>query len=170
MRAHKLFDLYRSHDSWESIPAKERGLIEKTFLRCSFETEWANTRAFFLERDPVQVQKAEASPKHKLALVFRSYLGQASRWATAGEKSRSIDYQIWCGPAMGAFNQWVRGSFLEAPENRKTITLAHNILYGAAVMTRANWLRNQGAALPSRAGRVTPLSLDEIARRTSSVA
>ena len=36
-------------------------------------------------------------------------------WATAGEPARQIDYQIWCGPAMGAFNQWVKGSPLEKP-------------------------------------------------------
>ena len=54
-----------------------------------------------------------------MALVFRWYLGQSSSWANAGEPSRTVDYQIWCGPAMAAFNEWVRGSFLEQPENRE---------------------------------------------------
>ena len=34
---------------------------------------------------------------------------------------------------MAAFNDWVRGSFLEPPENRRVATVALNILYGAAV-------------------------------------
>ena len=48
-----------------------------------------------------------------MALVFRWYLGQSSRWANAGEPTRKLDYQVWCGPAMGAFNEWAKGSFLE---------------------------------------------------------
>ena len=48
-----------------------------------------------------------------MALVFRWYLGLSSRWANAGEPTRKVDYQVWCGPAMGAFNEWTKGSFLE---------------------------------------------------------
>jgi len=66
-----------------------------------------------------------------MALVFRWYLGQSSRWANSGESTRVVDYQIWCGPAMGAFNEWVRGSFLEKPENRKAGIVALNLLHGA---------------------------------------
>jgi len=46
-----------------------------------------------------------------MALVFRWYLGNGSRWAVEGTPDRVQDYQIWCGPAMGAFNRWVQGSF-----------------------------------------------------------
>jgi hypothetical protein len=79
-----------------------------------------------------------------MALVFRWYLGLSSRWANAGEPSRQIDYQVWCGPAMGAFNHWVRGTFLEHPANRGVVTVAWNILHGAAVVIRVNMLRAQG--------------------------
>jgi hypothetical protein len=103
------------------------------------------------------VERAEKDPKHKLALVFRSYLGQASRWANAGVADRALDYQIWTGPAMGAFNEWTAGSFLAAPENRRAALVAKNILYGAAVLTRAHFLRVQGAAVPSEAVRLEPL-------------
>jgi trans-AT polyketide synthase, acyltransferase and oxidoreductase domains len=44
-----------------------------------------------------------------MALVFRWYLGQSPVWANQGDADRKIDYQIWCGPAMGAFNEWVQG-------------------------------------------------------------
>ena len=69
-----------------------------------------------------------------MALVFRWYLGLSSHWANTGEPSRTVDYQIWCGPAMAAFNEWVHGSFLQQPENRRVVTVALNILYGAAVL------------------------------------
>jgi trans-AT polyketide synthase/acyltransferase/oxidoreductase domain-containing protein len=100
-----------------------------------------------------------------MALVFRSYLGQSSNWANSGEPSRKIDYQIWCGPAMGAFNDWVRGSFMEQPQNRRTVTVAMNLLYGACVLTRAQWLSIQGIELPQGIGRVAPLPLDSIKER-----
>jgi trans-AT polyketide synthase/acyltransferase/oxidoreductase domain-containing protein len=97
-----------------------------------------------------------------MALVFRSYLGQSSNWANSGDLSRKIDYQIWCGPAMGAFNQWVKGSFLERPENRRIVTVAMNLLYGAAVVTRANWLKHQGVVLPEGTDHFSPMPLEII--------
>ncbi|MCD6184221.1 MAG: 2-nitropropane dioxygenase, partial [Deltaproteobacteria bacterium] len=75
---------------------------------------------------------------------------------------RKIDFQIWCGPAMGAFNEWVHGSFLEKPENRKIVTVALNLLLGASVVTRTNWLKSQGVSLPPGAGRFTPVELSQI--------
>ena len=111
------------------------------------------------------MERAEADPKHRMALVFRSYLGRSSTWAITGEPSRRLDYQIWCGPAMGAFNQWAKGSFLEKPENRRTVTVALNLLLGAAAATRAAWLHSQGIALPPNAGAMAPMELPEILKR-----
>jgi hypothetical protein len=97
-----------------------------------------------------------------MALVFRSYLGRSSNWANAGDQTRKIDYQIWCGPAIGAFNRWVKGTFLEKWENRKTVTVAMNLVLGAATATRVNWLRQQGIYLPPGVERFYPLELQEI--------
>ena len=149
MRAAKLYELYRSCGSLDDIPPAERDKLEKTFFQAPLEQIWQDTRSYFLERDPRQVERAERDPKHRMALVFRWYLGQAAHWAKDGEAARRIDYQVWCGPAMGAFNEWVAGSFLEAPERRTVATVALNILYGAAVLTRANILRCQGVDLPA---------------------
>ena len=63
---------------------------------------------------------------------------------------------MWCGPAMGAFNEWAKGSFLERPENRRVVTVARNLLHGAAVATRVHWLACQGVALPAGVARVAP--------------
>ena len=163
-RALKLYDLYSIYESYESIPEKQRRVLEQDFFRCSFEESWDQTKGFFLKRDPKQIELAEKDPKHKMALVFRSYLGQSSTWATTGDPSRKMDYQIWCGPAIGAFNEWVKGSFLEKAENRKTVTIAMNLLYGASVATRANLLRNYGVTLPANAGSFSPMELSEIYR------
>jgi hypothetical protein len=63
---------------------------------------------------------------------------------------------------MGAFNEWARGSFLERPENRSVVTVALNLLLGAAVATRFNWLRVQKVVMPPDAGIFRPLPLVEI--------
>ena len=162
LRAAKLYDLYSSHDRYESISDKQRRMLERDYFRCSFQEEWEQTKAYFTRHDPRQIERAEKDPKHKMALVFRSYLGQSSNWANSGDPSRKIDYQIWCGPAMGAFNQWVKGSFLQPPENRNTVTVAMNLLFGASVVTRANWLKHQGVVLPAGMDNFTPMPLKKI--------
>ena len=151
VRAKKLYELYRSYPSLESIPAAEREKVETQLLRATFEEAWASTRAFWAARDPREVARAESDPRHLMALVFRSYLGLSSRWAIAGEPDRSADFQIWCGPAMGAFNSWVRGSFLEKPADRTAVQVARNLLEGAAAVTRAQQLRASGLAVPPSA-------------------
>lgn len=148
VRSKKLYELFKKYPSLQAIPIEERKKVESQILRASFDEAWKLTHAFWLQRDPREVEKAEADPKHLMALVFRSYLGLASRWAITGEVERQADYQIWCGPAMGAFNAMARGSFLESPENRSVGQVAKNLLEGAAVVTRAQQLRSFGVAVP----------------------
>ena len=64
-----------------------------------------------------------------------------------GQPDRAVDYQIYCGPSIGAFNEWVKGGFLESVPNRRAADIALNILYGAAVLNRFNILRWQGVDL-----------------------
>lgn len=161
IRAHKLYDLYKTYASIDALPADERDKLEKTFFRAPLTTIWEQTRSYFSVRDPRQVEKAEADPKYKMALVFRWYLGQSPVWANQGEESRKIDYQIWCGPAMGAFNEWVKGSFMETPAQRRVVDVAYNILFGAAVLIRANQLKQQGGFTDDTAF-VTPLQVEQI--------
>lgn len=165
LRAARLYDLYTRNDRFESIDARQQDILEKDYFRCSFQTAWERTRAFFEQRDPRQNLRAEQDPKHKMALVFRSYLGQSSGWATTGDPTREIDYQVWCGPAMGAFNEWTRGTFLERVENRKTVTVALNLMMGASVITRVNWLRNQGVHVPQALAKYAPITLSDLSKR-----
>ncbi len=163
MRAGKLYELYRAYPSLEAIPEGERVQLEKSYFRVSIGEVWQQTRAFFLNRDPAQVPKAEADPKHKMALVFRWYLGQSSRWANAGVADRKLDYQVWCGPAMGAFNEWAKGSYLGEAKNRTVVAVARNLLYGAAMVLRQSQLRMQGLNLDSYFPH-GPIELAELSR------
>ena len=167
MRATKLFELYRLYPSWEAIPEAERVQVEKTLFRATFDEIWTKTKEFFLRRDATQLPKAEADPKHRMALVFRWYLGLSSRWANSGEAGRQLDYQVWCGPSMGAFNEWAKGSVLEQPRNRTVVAVAHNLLYGAAVILRRQALRQCGVHLADECFETRPLPGDEAKKRLS---
>ena len=149
MRAQKLYDLYVRYDSIDQIPADEREKLEKQVFKREIESIWQDTVKFFSERDPTQIERAQNNPKRKMALIFRWYLGLASRWSNSGEKSREMDYQIWCGPAMGSFNDWVRDTYLAGPENRRVADVALQILTGAACQYRLQTLKLQGLQFPA---------------------
>ncbi|HTX89625.1 MAG TPA: PfaD family polyunsaturated fatty acid/polyketide biosynthesis protein [Anaerolineales bacterium] len=149
MRAQKLYELYTRYNAWEEIPQAEREKLEKTVFKRDFDSIWADTVKFFMERDPHQVERGNAYPKDKMALVFRWYLGLSSRWSASGEKGREMDYQVWCGPSMGAFNNWVKGTYLEAPQNRHVVDIARQILQGCAYLYRVRSLEMQGVAFPA---------------------
>jgi trans-AT polyketide synthase/acyltransferase/oxidoreductase domain-containing protein len=157
-RALKLYELYQAWPSIEAMPADVRAGLDKTLGRKADEI-WAETVSFWTSRDPHEVTKAERDPKHKMALIFRWYLGLSSRWAIAGEPSRKLDYQIWCGPAMGAFNAWTAGTFLAEPAERRVVQVALNLLEGAACVTRAHQLRSFGAPVPPEAFAFAPRRL-----------
>lgn len=157
MRAQKLYDVWKEYDSIEAIPADERVKLEKQVFRQTLDEIWQGCETFFEERDPDQLSRARNNPKRKMALIFRWYLGLSSRWSNTGEPGREMDYQIWCGPAMGAFNDWVRGSYLEQPENRRVVDVAYHIMTGTAVLYRLQNLRVQGVQLPAYYGQYQPV-------------
>ncbi|MDP6935518.1 MAG: 2-nitropropane dioxygenase, partial [Myxococcota bacterium] len=147
-RATRLYDLYKRYTSMDEIPEVDRKKVEKTIFRRPLELVWKDTERYWAERDPREVLKAQQDSRHQMALTFRWYLGMTSRWARTGDASRKRDYQIWCGPSMGLFNDWVRGTWLEPLENRSVVVLADALLYGAAALHRVGLARAQGVELP----------------------
>lgn len=147
-RAERLHRLYSSYPSWDEIPAIEREDVEKTIFRRSATEVWADTRAYLEQREPALLAEAERAPKKKLALLFRWYLAMGSRWAMEGRAERKVDFQVWCGPIIGAFNRWTEGTPLAQPENRRVADVARALLEGAAALYRARLLALQGVELP----------------------
>ena len=147
-RAKKLYEYYKTYKSIDEIPAAERAKLEKTVFRKPLEEIWQMCVDFFEKRDPEQIERAKDNPHRKMALIFRWYLGLSSNWANAGVPDRTLDYQIWCGPAMGSFNDWVRGTYLEPYQNRKAADVAERIMTGAAYLYRIQHLQMQGVDFP----------------------
>jgi trans-AT polyketide synthase/acyltransferase/oxidoreductase domain-containing protein len=146
MRAQKLYDYYQRFESIEAIPIAERQRFEQQIFKKSLDDVWRETQAYFVARDPNQLERAQ-DPKVQMALVFRWYLGQSSRWAIQAEAEREIDYQIWCGPSMGAFNNWVKFSPWAQADNRQVAEIAQKLMEEAALLYRVQNLRMQGVNL-----------------------
>jgi hypothetical protein len=128
----------------DDIPPNERQNLEEKIFRAPLTEIWRQTEAFFQTRDPQQLEKARQDPHFQMALVFRWYLGQASRWAISGVTDRRTDWCVFCGPSLGAFNEWVSGTFLAEPRHRRVAFLAQNLLYGLAVYKRLVMARDLG--------------------------
>ena len=158
-RAKKLYELYRQFNSLDEIDSKTREQIENRYFGRSFDAVYAETREYYQQIMPEVIESAERNPKQKMALVFRWYFIHTNRLAMQGAPDHKTDYQIHCGPALGAFNAWVRGSFLEAPGSRGVQQIALNLLEGAAVVTRAQQIRCYGVPVPSAAFNFRPRPL-----------
>ena len=162
LKAQKLYKLYKTYNSFNEIDEKIKKEIETKIFQKSFQEKWEETKDFFKTRNIKEIEKAENDPKHKMALLFRSYLGLSSKWALQGNEKRKMDYQIWCGPSMGAFNYWVKNSFLESHENRKVAEIGLNLLFGACFYNRAYWLKTQNIDLPVNLLKFKPMKKNEI--------
>ena len=148
-RASRLFELYRTFQSIAEIPVQTRHAIEREIFGRDIAEVEAEVEAYFSKENPEELRRATSDAHHKMALIFRWYLGMSSRWPIAGQADRQLDYQIWCGPAIGAFNKWVSGSFLEEPRNRSVAQIGLNLLEGAAIVSRAQQARLHGADVPA---------------------
>ena len=145
LKAQKLYNLYRKFDRMEAIPKNIVHQLEKNIFHDSLSEIWKKTSAYHESLNKRrELDRATKEPHYKMGLTFKWYLGNSSQWALRGEKSRMMDYQIWCGPSMGAFNSWVKGSFLEEPGQRYISQVALNLLEGAAYLTRIQQLRAFG--------------------------
>ena len=155
-RAKKLYDYYQKYNSIDEIPVVERQKLEKTVFKQPLEEIWQACIEFFEKRDPEQIERAKDNPHRKMALIFRWYLGLSSNWANAGTPGRELDFQIWCGPSMGAFNDWVKGTYLESYENRQVADVAEHIMQGAAYLYRIQSLKLRGVEMSTALANYVP--------------
>lgn len=155
MRGRKLHGFYRGGASYETLSAPDRKWIDDV-LGEPFDAAWAATLAYIRKVNLAEAKKADTDGNKRLALVARRYLFQGAQWAREGTPGREADYQIWCGPAMGAFNEWVAGTPLEPVEARTVRQIALNLLEGAARIARAGQLRSAGIAVPPQFFSYTP--------------
>lgn len=132
-RANRLYDLYRQLGSLEELDALTRRTIEQIYFHGrTFEEVWEETKMHYARAAPAEIDRAQTHPKQKMAMIFRWYYSHSNRLALAGAPAGRVDYQIHCGPAMGAFNAWAAGTPLEHWRHRHVDDIAHALMTGAA--------------------------------------
>lgn len=134
VRGNKLYELYKRHESLDEIDEKTKQQIQERYFKRSFAEVWEETKQFYLKEKPEEITRAEKNPKHKMALIFKWYFIHTTRLAMKGIQDQQVDYQIHCGPAMGAFNQWVKGTELENWRNRHVAQIGIKIMEDTAAL------------------------------------
>lgn len=134
-RANRLFMLYNQYNSIDEFPASVREQLEDKYFKKTLDAIWLETKSFFEgrgQRD--EIDKAESNAKHKMALVFRWYFGHSMRAAFSGDEKSRLDYQIHTGPALGAFNRWVKGTPWENWRARHVDKMGHKLMIDAGAV------------------------------------
>lgn len=133
-RANKLYDLYRQYDSLDKIDQKTKIQIQEKYFKKSFEEVFQECKTYFNNLGTNEIEKAEKNPKMKMALIFRWYFMYATMLAINGSEENKVDYQVHCGPALGAFNQWVKGTELENWRNRHVDEIGIKLMNETAII------------------------------------
>jgi trans-AT polyketide synthase/acyltransferase/oxidoreductase domain-containing protein len=130
-RANKLYSLYRQYESLNDIDPKTKAEIEERYFKKSIQEVFNEIKS---HNSPEEMDKAAQNPKYKMALVFKWYFHTAMQSALSGDEKYKIDYQIHCSPALGAFNQWVKGTPWETWQNRHAHEIGIKIMDEAAAL------------------------------------
>jgi trans-AT polyketide synthase/acyltransferase/oxidoreductase domain-containing protein len=127
-RANKLYELYRNHGSWEEIDEKVRQQIEHTCFARPYAEVWAETRDYYRKHLADELARLERDPRARMAAVFRWYFVHTGRLARDGRSEDKANFQIHTGPAVGAFNQWAKGTRFEDWRNRNVDEIATELM------------------------------------------
>jgi trans-AT polyketide synthase/acyltransferase/oxidoreductase domain-containing protein len=133
-RANKLFSLYSNYNSLDELPEKVKNQLQTSFFKKTFNQIWDETKDY-LNRQGLsgEIAKAEANPKQKMALVFRWYFGYSTNVSFNPAGEDRVNCQVHTGPALGAFNQWVKGSALESWTKRHADEIGQKMMTEAAL-------------------------------------
>ncbi|MBW7982905.1 ACP S-malonyltransferase [Enterobacillus tribolii] len=133
MRANRLYALYTHYDSIEAIPEAERSKLERTVFKRSLDEVWEECLKYLKAagRDK-DVALASANPKVRMARIFRWYFSYSTLLSFSNSPDDIVNYQVQTGPAIGAFNQWVKGTDMEHWQQRHVDNIALSLLDATA--------------------------------------
>lgn len=114
VRANKLFQIYQQYESLSEIDEKTKIQLENYYFNKSFHEIYEN----IIDKQPNLAKKAEHNQKYKMLLIFKWYLQNGCLLALEGQEKQKVNFQVHCGPSLGAFNHWVKGTDLESWRNR----------------------------------------------------
>lgn len=124
-RANQLYEIYRTHRSLDALSAKTVATIER-FMGRSLDDVWRLSQEYLAER--AELPRVQSSEKDRMARVFKWYFWQSMQSALTGNILDRVNFQIHSGPAMGAFNAFARGSYLESWDERHVDLIAEELI------------------------------------------
>lgn len=133
-RAQRLFELWQRFNSLNELDAGLIYQLENNYFRQSVDDVWRDVYSYYQEHNPQEIIKANRNKKHRMALMFRWYLMHAFDFAKQGNEARRVDFQIHCSPAMGAFNDWVKGTELEPWKKRHVDEIGKKLMESSATI------------------------------------
>lgn len=120
-RANKLYELYRRYNSIDELDEKTKNLLEEKYFKKSLQDVYEEVKIYHTK---YKLDFEVKSEKQKMASIFKWYFSRSSKLALEGDKESIVDFQVWCGPALGAFNQWVKGTRFEDWKQRYVAEIA----------------------------------------------
>jgi trans-AT polyketide synthase/acyltransferase/oxidoreductase domain-containing protein len=145
-RANKLAELYRAHNSIEEIDDQTQTQLQNIFFKRSFDEIWAETQAYYHKTKSNGLKTQDFDSRQKMASIFRWYFFHTAQLAMNGDNTNRSNYQVHCGPALGAFNQWIKGTAYENWRNRHVAEIADLLMQETAQL-----LQNRLASIHSLA-------------------
>ncbi len=127
-RAQKLYDLYRMYQRLEDIDQKTKKQMEQHFFQRDCESV---IEEIIANAEPQETNEINNNEKFKMLKVFQWYFNHSKQLAIKGHQKEQKNYQIYCGPAMGAFNQWAQGGPFEKWQNRNVDKIAEYLMDAA---------------------------------------
>ncbi|MEN8907794.1 MAG: hypothetical protein ABF289_17730 [Clostridiales bacterium] len=130
MRVNKLYNIYNKYKNLKNVDSSDIDKIESQIFKKSIREILNEVEIYFKKNDPNQLNN------DRLYLLIKWYLIISAKLSLEGTSNRELDYQILCSNAMGIFNYWVKGSYLENHQNRYVADIAEHMLKGTAYLQR----------------------------------
>jgi len=131
IRANRLYQVFTTYNCLEEIPPAITKEIEERYFKKSFQEVWQLVCEYKNKRKSEQIAEAKKNPRLKMALLFKWYFSHCNQITLNGEKEEKDNFQIFCGPSLGAFNDWVQGTPYAHWKNRHVDEIAELLMSGA---------------------------------------
>ncbi|GCF07146.1 hypothetical protein KDI_07100 [Dictyobacter arantiisoli] len=131
LRANTLYQLYTHYKSLDDLSASIKRDLETNYFKRSLAEVWQLVCDYKRQRNPEQIEEANENAHLKMAMIFKWYFAHCSQITRDGDLSEADNFQIFCGPAMGAFNRWVAGTRYEQWQNRHVHEVAALLMNAA---------------------------------------
>lgn len=125
-RANAIFNLYKQYNSLDEFNREVRIKLETKYFKNNFDEIFKQVKILFPSD---KIKKAEKKSKYRMLLTFKWYLDYTARLPITLENKDRMNYQIQCGPALGALNSFLKGTDREPWYNRNVDELALILLH-----------------------------------------